>query len=110
MIAIPTTAGTGSEVGRAALITLEDGRKLGFISPHLIPERAVCDPELTIGLPPFLTAATGLDALSHCVETYLSPRFNPPAEAIALDGRAASGGTSTRRMRTEAMSRPGRKC
>jgi len=86
VIAIPTTAGTGSEVGRAALITLDDGRKLGFISPHLIPRRAVCDPELTIGLPPFLTAATGLDALSHCLETYLSPRFNPPAEAIALDG------------------------
>ena len=86
VIAIPTTAGTGSEVGRAALITLDDGRKLGFISPHLIPRRAVCDPELTIGLPPFLTAATGVDALSHCVETFLSPRFNPPAEAIALDG------------------------
>jgi alcohol dehydrogenase class IV len=86
VIAIPTTAGTGSEVGRAALITLDDGRKLGFISPHLIPRRAVCDPELTIGLPPALTAATGLDALSHCLEAFLSPRFNPPAEAIALDG------------------------
>lgn len=86
VIAIPTTAGTGSEVGRAALITLDDGRKLGFISPHLIPRRAICDPELTLGLPPALTAATGLDALSHCIETFLSPRFNPPAEAIALDG------------------------
>lgn len=86
VIAIPTTAGTGSEVGRAALITLDDGRKLGFISPHLIPKRAICDPELTLGLPPGLTAATGLDALSHCIETFLSPRFNPPAEAIALDG------------------------
>ena len=86
VVAVPTTAGTGSEVGRAALITLEDGRKLGFISPHLIPRRAVCDPELTLGLPPFLTAATGLDALSHCIETFLSPRYNPPAEAIALDG------------------------
>jgi alcohol dehydrogenase class IV len=86
VLAIPTTAGTGSEVGRAALITLDDGRKLGFISPHLIPRRAVCDPELTLGLPPFLTAPTGLDALSHCIETFLSPRFNPPAEAIALDG------------------------
>ncbi len=86
VIAIPTTAGTGSEVGRAALITLEDGRKLGFISGHLIPKRAVCDPELTLGLPPGLTAATGMDALSHCIETFLSPRFNPPAEAIALDG------------------------
>ena len=86
VIAVPTTAGTGSEVGRAALITLDDGRKLGFISPHLIPKRAICDPELTLGLPPYLTAATGLDALSHCVETFLSPRFNPPADAIALDG------------------------
>lgn len=86
VIAIPTTAGTGSEVGRAALLNLSDGRKLGLISPHLIPKRAICDPELTYGLPPLLTAATGMDALSHCVETFLSPRFNPPADAIALDG------------------------
>jgi 4-hydroxybutyrate dehydrogenase len=86
VIAIPTTAGTGSEVGRAALINLADGRKLGLISPHLIPKRAICDPDLTLGLPPRLTAATGMDALSHCIETFLSPRFNPPAEAIALDG------------------------
>jgi 4-hydroxybutyrate dehydrogenase len=86
VIAIPTTAGTGAEVGRAALLTLDDGRKLGIISPHLIPKRVICDPELTMGLPPGLTAATGLDALSHCIETLCSPRFNPPAEAIALDG------------------------
>lgn len=86
VIAVPTTAGTGSEVGRAALITLEDGRKLGFISPHLIPRVAVCDPDLTLGLPAWLTAATGMDAITHCIETYLSPRENPPAEAIALDG------------------------
>ncbi|MFY8030603.1 MAG: iron-containing alcohol dehydrogenase [Devosia sp.] len=86
LIAIPTTAGTGAEVGRAALLTLDDGRKLGIISPHLIPRRAICDPELTLGLPPMLTAATGLDALSHCIETFSSPRFNPPADAIALDG------------------------
>lgn len=86
VIAIPTTAGTGAEVGRAALLTLDDGRKLGFISPHLIPKRAISDPELTLGLPPGLTAATGLDALSHCIETLCSPRYNPPAEAIALDG------------------------
>lgn len=86
LVAIPTTAGTGSEVGRAALITLRDGRKLGFISPHMIPNRAICDPELTLGLPPGLTAATGMDALTHCIETFLSPRINPPAEAIALDG------------------------
>jgi 4-hydroxybutyrate dehydrogenase len=86
VLAIPTTAGTGAEVGRAALLTLSDGRKLGFISQNLIPKRVICDPELTVGLPPGLTAATGLDALSHCIETFLSPRFNPPAEAIALDG------------------------
>jgi 4-hydroxybutyrate dehydrogenase len=86
VVAIPTTAGTGSEVGRASLITLKDGSKLGFISPHLIPKLAICDPELTLGLPPGLTAATGLDAVSHCIETFLSPRSNPPAEAIALDG------------------------
>ncbi len=86
MIAIPTTAGTGAEVGRAALLTLDDGRKLGIISPYLIPKRAICDPELTLGLPSMLTAATGLDALSHCIETFCSPRDNPPAEAIALDG------------------------
>lgn len=86
VIAIPTTAGTGAEVGRAALLTLDDGRKLGIISPHLIPKRAICDPELTLGLPPMLTAATGLDALSHCIETFSSPRFNPVADAIALDG------------------------
>lgn len=86
VIAVPTTAGTGSEVGRASLLTVDDGRKLGFISPHLIPKRAICDPTLTRGLPPGLTASTGLDALSHCIETFLSPRFNPPADAIALDG------------------------
>jgi len=86
LIAIPTTAGTGSEVGRGAVITLEDGRKLGFLSPYLIPRVAICDPELTLGLPPLLTAATGMDAVTHCIETYLSPRDNPVAEAIALDG------------------------
>ena len=86
VVAIPTTAGTGSEVGRAALITLADGRKLGFISPHMIPSLAICDPELTLGLPPALTAATGMDAVTHCIETFLSPRYNPPADAIALDG------------------------
>ncbi|MBX6368971.1 MAG: iron-containing alcohol dehydrogenase [Rhodospirillales bacterium] len=86
VVAVPTTAGTGSEVGRGALITFRDGRKLALISPHLIPRRAICDPELTLGLPPRLTAATGMDALTHCFETFLSPRVNPPADAIALDG------------------------
>jgi alcohol dehydrogenase class IV len=102
VIAIPTTAGTGSEVGRGSLLTLDDGRKLGFISPNVLPKRAICDPELSLGLPPGLTAATGMDALTHCVETYISPLVNPPAEAIALDGagrafahieRAVSDGT-----------------
>jgi 4-hydroxybutyrate dehydrogenase len=86
VIAVPTTAGTGSEVGRGAVINLEDGRKLALISPHLIPKRAVCDPELTYGLPPRLTAATGMDAITHCIEVVTSPRENPTAEAIALDG------------------------
>jgi hypothetical protein len=84
-IALPTTGGTGSEVGRAAMINVE-GRKLDFMSPHLLPARALCDPGLTLGLPPYLTAATGMDAVTHCIETYLSPLVNPPAEAIALDG------------------------
>ena len=96
LVAIPTTAGTGSEVGRAALITLKDGRKLGFLAPNMIPRVALCDPELTLGLPPRLTAATGMDAITHCVETFLSPRDNPPAEAIALDG-LARGWTHIRR-------------
>lgn len=86
VIAIPTTAGTGSEVGRGAVVVMADGRKLAVISPRLIPDVAICDPELTLGLPPTLTAATGLDAIAHCVETFISPVVNPPAGAIALDG------------------------
>jgi alcohol dehydrogenase class IV len=88
LIAVPTTAGSGSEVGRAALLKLDSGRKLGFLSPHLLPKAAVCDPELTLSLPPRLTAATGMDAISHCVETYCSRRPNPAADAIALEGLA----------------------
>ena len=86
MIAIPTTSGTGSEVGRAAVIITADGRKLGILSGFMLPSIALCDPELTYGLPKFLTAATGMDAISHCLETYMAPAFNPPAEAIALHG------------------------
>jgi len=86
LIAVPTTAGTGSEVGRGTVITLNDGRKLTFVSPNIIPKVAICDPELTLGLPAGLTAATGMDAVTHCIENYLSPGINPPAEAIALDG------------------------
>jgi 4-hydroxybutyrate dehydrogenase len=86
LIAVPTTSGTGSEVARGAIIIVEDGRKLGFHSWHLVPKAAICDPQLTIGLPAGLTAATGMDAIAHCIETFLAPSFNPPADGIALDG------------------------
>ncbi|HEX5264055.1 MAG TPA: iron-containing alcohol dehydrogenase [Phenylobacterium sp.] len=86
LIAIPTTSGTGSEVGRAAVIVTASGRKLGIISDFMFPSLALCDPELTYGLPQALTAATGMDAIAHCLETYMAPAFNPPAEAIALHG------------------------
>ncbi|MEC3765495.1 MULTISPECIES: iron-containing alcohol dehydrogenase [Cupriavidus] len=86
VIAIPTTAGTGSEVGRGAVLILDDGRKVGVLSPYLVPRVAICDPELTLGLPPMLTAATGMDAIAHCLETFMAPAFNPPADGIALDG------------------------
>lgn len=86
LIAVPTTAGTGSEVARGAILIVNDGRKLGFHSWHLVPKTAICDPELTLGLPPKLTAATGMDAIAHCMETFMAPAFNPPADGIALDG------------------------
>ena len=86
MIAIPTTAGTGSEVSVGSLIVMNDGRKLIFASPHLMPNAAICDPELTIGLPPVLTAGAGMDALTHCIEAILSPINDPPAEAVGIDG------------------------
>jgi 4-hydroxybutyrate dehydrogenase len=86
LIAVPTTAGTGSEVARGAIVITDDHRKLGFHSWHLLPRSAVCDPELTLGLPPGLTAATGMDAIAHCMETFMAAAFNPPADGIALDG------------------------
>ncbi|MFM6986192.1 MAG: iron-containing alcohol dehydrogenase [Hydrogenophaga sp.] len=86
LIAIPTTAGTGSEVARGAIVIVDDGRKLGFHSWHLVPKTALLDPELTLGLPPLLTAATGMDAIAHCMETFMAAPFNPPADGIALDG------------------------
>ena len=88
LVAVPTTSGTGSEVARGAILILDDGRKLGFHSWHLMPRSAICDPLLTLGLPPYLTAATGMDAIAHCIETFLAPAFNPPADGIALDGLA----------------------
>jgi alcohol dehydrogenase class IV len=86
LIAVPTTAGTGSEVARGAIVIVDDGRKLGFHSWHLVPRTALLDPELTLGLPPMLTAATGMDAIAHCMETFMAPPFNPPADGIGLDG------------------------
>lgn len=91
LVAVPTTAGTGSEVSVGAVLILESGRKETFISPKLVPAAAVCDPELTLGLPPLLTAATGMDAMTHCVEAVLSPVVHPPAEAIGLDGVERAG-------------------
>jgi alcohol dehydrogenase class IV len=88
LIAVPTTAGTGSEVARGAIVIVDDGRKLGFHSWHLMPKAALLDPELTLGLPPMLTAATGMDAIAHCMETFMAPAVNPPADGIALDGLA----------------------
>ncbi|MFV0679542.1 iron-containing alcohol dehydrogenase [Ottowia sp.] len=86
LIAVPTTAGTGSEVARGAIVIVDDGRKLGFHSWSLMPKAAICDPALTLGLPPQLTAATGMDAIAHCMEVFMAPAFNPPADGIALEG------------------------
>jgi len=86
LVAIPTTAGTGSEVSSGAVIIMGNGEKLILASRHLVPSTAICDPSLTLGLPPLLTAATGMDAMTHCIEALLSPQVNPPAEAVACDG------------------------
>lgn len=85
LVLVPTTAGTGSEVGRSAVIVFDNGIKAGVRCPDLVTA-AVCDPELTLALPPAITASTGMDALSHCIETFCSPTVNPPADAISLDG------------------------
>jgi alcohol dehydrogenase class IV len=87
IIAIPTTAGTGSEVGRAGVITREATREKKIIfHPSMMPKVAIEDPELTVGLPPFLTAATGMDALAHCFEAYCVDSFHPLADGVALEG------------------------
>ncbi len=87
VVAIPTTAGTGSEVGRAAVIVKQDEqRKVIVFHPDMCPNCVILDPELTVGLPPMLTAATGMDALSHNLEAFCSPLFHPMAEGIALEG------------------------
>jgi alcohol dehydrogenase class IV len=84
-IAIPTTAGTGSEVGRSSVI-IKDGRKRVIFHPSLLASLVILDPELTRGLPPKLTAATGADALVHCIESFTSTVFHPPCDGIALEG------------------------
>jgi len=86
IIAIPTTAGTGSEVGGGSVLITDDGHKVVVVSSNLIPKMAICDPELTLSLPKHLTAATGMDAMAHCIEAYLTNAINPPAAAIGLDG------------------------
>jgi alcohol dehydrogenase class IV len=87
VVAVPTTAGTGSEVGRASVITdLTDRTKKIIFHPRMLPDIVIEDPELTLGLPPRVTAATGMDALSHSVEAYCSPLYHPLAEGIAVEG------------------------
>ena len=87
IVAVPTTAGTGSEVGRASIITKSDSQEKKIIfHPKLLPTVVICDPELTVGMPQFLTAGTGLDAFAHCVEAYSSPHYHPMSQGIALEG------------------------
>lgn len=87
VIALPTTAGTGSEVGRAAVITdVKDHTKKIIFHPRMMPAMVIADPQLTVGLPPHITAATGMDALSHCLEAYCAPGFHPLADGIAAEG------------------------
>ncbi len=87
VIAVPTTAGTGSEVGRASVISNTDSHEKKIIfHPKMLPVVVICDPELTVGMPKFITAGTGLDAFAHCVEAYSSPHYHPMSQGIALEG------------------------
>ncbi len=86
-ICVPTTAGTGSEVGRASVLTNSETRTKKIIfHPKVLPAQVIADPELTVGMPPAITAGTGMDALAHCVEAYCSPHFHPMSQGIALEG------------------------
>lgn len=86
-IAIPTTAGTGSEVGRASVITnSETQMKKIIFHPKVLPSVVICDPELTVGMPPAITAGTGMDAFAHCLEAFCSPHYHPMSQGIALEG------------------------
>ena len=87
IIAVPTTAGTGSEVGRAGVLTNSATHKKKIIfHPKLLPAVVICDPALTVGMPKFITAGTGMDALAHCLEAYCSPIYHPMSQGIALEG------------------------
>ena len=87
IIAVPTTAGTGSEVGRAGVITHEASHtKKVIFHPKMLPAIVIADPELTTGMPPFITAGTGMDALAHCLEAYCAPGYHPMADGIAVEG------------------------
>ena len=87
IVAVPTTAGTGSEVGRASVITNSESHEKKIIfHPRMLPAVVICDPELTVGMPRFITAGTGLDAFAHCVEAYSSPHYHPMSQGIALEG------------------------
>ena len=87
IIAVPTTAGTGSEVGRASVITNSQTHEKKIIfHPKILPTVVIADPELTVGMPGFVTAGTGMDALSHCLEAYCSPHYHPMSQGIALEG------------------------
>ena len=87
IVAVPTTAGTGSEVGRAGVLTnTETNEKKIIFHPRMLPSVVICDPELTVGMPPHITAGTGLDAFAHCVEAYSSPHYHPMSQGIALEG------------------------
>ena len=87
VVAVPTTAGTGSEVGRAGVITnLATRTKKVIFHPRMLPAQAILDPELTVGLPPAITAGTGMDAFAHCLEAYASPAYHPMADGIAVEG------------------------
>lgn len=87
IVAVPTTAGTGSEVGRASVITNSETHVKKIIyHPKVLPSVVICDPELTVGMPKFITAGTGLDAFAHCVEAYSSPHYHPMSQGIALEG------------------------
>jgi 4-hydroxybutyrate dehydrogenase len=87
IVAVPTTAGTGSEVGRASVITnsVTEQKKIIF-HPKFLPTVVICDPELTVGMPNFITAGTGLDAFAHCVEAFCSPHYHPMSQGMALEG------------------------